>query len=143
MFFVWLAEPAAFVTLRVTRAFCGFFAAGFDDFSGCTITGAAFAGVGVSVVSFTLGEGWARGFETCLTGAVLDWAMLAGTALPGSTDSPDAATCVVSTGSADMSAAVVVFNGCGTGPFAVFVSAAGDFSPVGSADSTLPGLVFQ
>ena len=59
--------------------------------------------------------------------------MAAGSASPGSTDSPDAVTCVGSTGSAIMSGAVVVFSDCGTWLVAVFVSSPDCFSPVGLA----------
>ena len=134
-----LAEPAVFVVLRVTRTFSGFFLTGLDDVSGFMITGSFFAPAGVSVVSFTSGVGRAGTFEACFTGSVMDRSVASASALSGAPGSTDAAGSNGSFGSAGMSGTAIVFGDGGAGTVAVFVSATGGFSLVGSAGSALSG----
>lgn len=134
-----LAERAVFVVLRVTRVFSGFFLTGLGNFSGLMKTGSFFATVGVPVVSFTSGDGRAGAFEACFTGSVMNRSVAGASALSGAPGSTDAAGSNGSFGSAGMSGTAIVFGDGGAGTVAVFVSATGGFSLVGSAGSALSG----
>jgi len=134
-----LAECAVFVVLRVTRVFSGFFLTGLGNFSGLMKTGSFFATVGVPVVSFTSGDGRAGAFEACFTGSVMNRSVAGASALSGAPGSTDAAGSNGSFGSAGMSGTAIVFGDGGAGVVAVFVSATGGFSLVGSAGLVMTG----